>query len=444
MSGSVTDEMETPKESRVCRWLVQWWLRLRHGKIRLLPAAYWDEEGPILFVVGQPLSLTEALALATAFPRPIHFLLPDDRGGFIARLLARGVGMIAGKLSSESVPEEAAEVLSRRGMLTVFPDGSLSSEDTLKALAAAATALIEAVETELPGKRVTVHPVHLYMSPASRVILIYADAALPRNARPSASGRTESDSPALAANLEEKLRRNAFQLRPDDVEYFLKDIEEILRTSLREEWASRTNWKQDAEDFVLSRHVVEWVNEANNRQPARLVALRESLDRYRNHLQQFALRQGEVEAAGPWASSRLRRTIVWGEFILGLPIALFGFLNHLAIGALLFAAGSFRKNLARARSTEWTIRAVVVLACYTVETLLVARWWGRAVAGYYAPALPVSGVYLARFWWLIRHRARPLFLSIRRPAMGRKARRQRQVLLDELDQAFSASEEQKL
>jgi hypothetical protein len=106
-------------------------------------------------------------------------------------------------------------------------------------------------------------------------------------------------------------------------------------------------------------------------------------------------------------------------------------------GALLFLAGSFKKENVRKRATEWAIRAAVLLACYAVQILLVAHWWGRSAAGYYAPALPLTGAYVLRYWWLLRRRIGPLWRSVRIPALTRKAQEQRRSFLRELDQALS-------
>jgi hypothetical protein len=108
---------------------------------------------------------------------------------------------------------------------------------------------------------------------------------------------------------------------------------------------------------------------------------------------------------------------------------------------LLLVAGSFKKNSQRARNTEWLLRGAVVLGCYALQTLLVAHWWGRAGAGYYAPALLVTGAYLWRFWWLVRHQTRLLFISFNIPSLTAKALRLRRAVLEELDQTLAVYEE---
>ena len=395
-----------------------------------------------MFAASHPPGFLEALILVAAFERPIHCVLPKASvGGPLARLLARSLGIIFWedeRTSAERDLRAASKVLASGGTLVMFADRSPASQGASDAVASTAASVVWEAESQLSGLHVTIHPIHLFLPvspPKSRESLIYVDSAL---ARPAGHGDDEVQ--ALASALEARFRENAFQLRPPDLEYFLGDLEGVLRAALQEDWWSRPNWKQDAEGFGLSRLVAEWVKQANYMHPGRLVTLRESLDNYRRLQQQIALRQLEVEAAGSWLHSGLRRAMVWLETLIGLPIALFGLLNHLLIGALLLVAGSFKKNRHRTRTTEWMVRGAVVLGCYTLQTLLVAHWWGRAGAGYYAPALLVTGAYLWRFWWLVRHQTRPLFISFNIPSLTSKAQRLRRALLEELDQTLAVCE----
>ena len=219
----------------------------------------------------------------------------------------------------------------------------------------------------------------------------------------------------------------------------------ILRRSCepvcRQDWASRPDWKQDAEGFVLSRLVAEWVKQTNYLYPERLVTLRKSLDDYRRLQRQCALREWKSRKRNLCCAQDGAGQLFGSRRLLGLPIALYGLLNHLVIGLALFLAGSFKRNSSRARTTEWTIRIAVTLGLYILQIFLVAHWWGRAAAGYYAPTLPVSGAYLWRYVRLVRPQARLMFISLSIPALTRKIKRLRHELLEELDQMLRSYEE---
>ncbi|MFZ0960499.1 MAG: hypothetical protein WAO35_06300 [Terriglobia bacterium] len=431
-----------------CRGLVRWWCALTWRKVRLLQAGDLAAEGPVLFAVSHPAGLWPALILATAFERPVRCLLPEGLvRGMLARFLTRRLGVIlheGEKPDSEATRREAIDTLAGGGALVVFADQSAMGQGGPGALASTAAALVWRAEAQHLGRRVAVHPVHLFLpeaAAASREILIYIDSALtPPEGGPAAPAQ-DAVTPAFVAALESRLQENAFQLRPADLNYFLTDLEEVLRTGLQEDWASRPDWKQDTEGFLLSRFVAEWAKQTNYLHPARLVALRKSLDDYRRLQRQCALRELEVEGGQSPLGSRWRKVILWFEALLGLPIALYGLLNHLLIGLVLFLAGSLKHDNPRARSTEWTLRSTVTLAFYALQVFLVAHWWGRAAAGYYAPSLPFSGWYLWRYARLVRPQARVLLLSLTLPALTRKIQRLRQALLEELDQTLTACEQ---
>jgi len=437
-----------PPSHGFCRGLVRGWFALTRRKIRLLHAGDMIAEGPVLIAVGHPAGLLPALALATAIERPVHCLLPKSLvRGPLAGFLARHICIIlceGEKPASEEVPQEAVEVLAGGGALVVFADQNAAGQEGPGTLASTAASLVARAEAQPVGRRVVVHPVHLFLSEAtaqSREILIYVDSVMARPEGKLKGLAQDGETPAFVAALESRFQENAFQLRPEDLEYFLGDLEEVLRTGLQEDWASRPDWKQDTEGFVLSRLVIEWVKQTNYLHPSRLVTLCKSLDEYRHLQKECALRELVVEGADSTLGSGWRQTSLWFEILLGLPIALYGLLNHLAIGLVLYLAGSFKRNSSRARTAEWSIRSAVTLVFYALQIFLMARLRGRAAAGYYAPSLPVSGAYLWRYVGLVRPQARLLFISLTIPALKRKIQRLRRALMEELDQTLESYEE---
>jgi hypothetical protein len=436
-----------PPNLGFCRWFVRGWFALTRGKIRTLEAGDLAREGPALFAVSHPPGFVHALVLAMGLERPVHGLLPSRLvRGTLARFFSRHLGIILYEdegPASVAALRGAIDVLANGGALVVFADQSAAGQSVPGALVSTAAKLVARAEAQLVGRRVTVHPVHLFLPEAaaqSREILIYVGSAIARPEGPSTALSPDAETQAFATALESRFRENAFQLRPADLEYFLTDLEEVLRTGLQEDWASRPDWKQDAEGFVLSQLVAEWAEQTNYLHPARLVTLRKSLDDYRLLQRQCALRELEIAQAGSLPHSGWRRLLAWLEMVLGLPIALYGLLNHFAIVLVLFLARSFRKDNPRARTTEWTLRVAVTLGFYALQIFLVAHWRGRAAAGYYAPTLPVSGAYLWRYAELFRPQVRALFISLTIPAMKRKIKRLRSALREELDQMLAAYE----
>jgi hypothetical protein len=430
--------------SGIYRRLIRWWLALSGRKIRMLQAAGVGGEGSALFAVSHPAGFLPALVLVTSLERPVRCLLPENlTRGPLARFLARRLGIIlypGDRPISEAILRKAIDVLASGGALAVFADQGAPGQGASGKLATTAATLVWRAEAQHLGRRVAVHPVHLFLpesAASSREILIYVDSVLNRPTETLSQGAV---TPAFIAALEARFQENAFQLRPADVEYFLSDLEEVLRAGLQENWESRTDWKQDAEGFALSRSVTEWVKQTNSLHPSQLVALRKSLDDYRRLLRECALRQLEVGGGESPLGTGWRKVLLWFETLLGLPIALYGLVNHLAIGLVLFLAGSLKRNSSRTPTTQWTIRIAVTVGFYVLQIFLMAHYRGRAAAGYYAPTLPVSGLYLWRYLGLVRPQAHLLFVSLTIPGLKRKIKSLRHALQEELDRMLESSQ----
>lgn len=436
-----------PPTSGFCHWLIRGWLALTRRKIRMLEAGDRAGEGPAIFAVSHPAGFLPALLLATATDRSVRCLFPSRVvRGPLAQFLAPRLGFILydGEApTSAATLGEAADVLAGGGVLAMFASQSASAQAAPDALLSTAATLVWRAEAQPAERRVAVHPVHLFLPDSaaeSREILIYVDAAMDRPAERPSAASPEADAQAFAATLRLRFQENAFQLQSADLDYFITDLEDILRTDLQEDWASRPEWKQDADGFALSGSVIAWVSQVNYANPARLVRLRKSVDDYRRLNNQCALRQLQVEGADSPLQSGWRGILVLLEMAAGFPLALYGLLNHLAIILVLVLAGSFKQSKPRERSTEWMIRGAVTLGFYALQIYLVGHWRGRAAAGYYAPTLPVSGAYLWRYVELVRPQARLLFISRTIPGMSRKIRKLRRVIVQELDESLASYE----
>jgi len=479
------------------RGLVRWWLALSSRRIRVLGAEKLPTARAVLLVVSHPASFLDALILVAAFDRPVSCLLTSNLlQGFWAGWLARHLGMIryepgegfgsppaVGAKGSQGparqvllekgqgslpMPEAAratpgrtavgpwappkpaweacCDVLASQGVVAVFADPQGAREPAAARQGAAETlepaaTLALAAESRQGGRlELVLLPLALYVpserSP-SRELLLYLDSPLaPLGPKPQ-GGDLRAQTRVLASLLEQRFRENPFRLQPDDLKVFITEMEEVLRANLEEDWASRPNWKQKVDEFQLSGFVSEWTAQVNTLEPARLVGLRESLDTWREARRRLALWQSEVEAAGAGMNSPLRRAAVWAESALGGLLAIYGLINHLPALLILYAAGLLKSDPERDPRKDWLIGGAVLVACYTAQVLLLGHWMGRAAAGYYAPTLPVTGVYLWRYFWLFRHRTRPAILGLLLPARDRKLRRMRQEFVAEFNRALN-------
>lgn len=413
---------------RMFRGVVRLWISTFFRKVRALEAEELPDASPMLLVVSHPASFLDAVLLVAALSRQVHCLVGRNlMRGVWRRLLARGLGMIPYEKEGDGwrqAIETACNHLGNLGSVVVFAE--LQERDRKVPSQSARTAATLAAEAESRNAfrlGLMVVPVHLFL-PVGRLqaseLLVYIDRRISVQPSAQAAQSLEEWRRTLSSALEQACQQNVFRLRPEDLRNFLSDLEELLLSSLKEGFASRPHWKQKVEGFELSGFITEWAEQLNFLNPGRLVALRESLGDYREARRRFSLDQLEVEMAGTWVQSAGRRGLAWIESLAGFLVALYGFTNHLLAALVLLAAGLLRKREEMDRTLLWACRLAVLLICYAAQILLCDHFLGRAVAGYYALSLPIAGLYLWRYGWLLRRRTRLLFL---RASAARKASR---------------------
>jgi hypothetical protein len=379
------------------RALVRGWLSLASGKIRVLRTEVLPTSGAVILVISYPASFFDALILVAAFQRQVRCLLSRELiRGPLRGFLARRLGMIPydpSGLDRQAALHSATEALENRGAVVVFADQRTERGGEPKPIATtAATLALQAVSRHSGQLNLSIVPVHVLLPiarPRTGEVVLYIDTPLsPRDHTSGGGGDPAALVGRLAAAIGQSFCENAFRLHSGDIKEILADLEEILRMDLEEDWAQRSNWKQQVEGFELSEFIAEWVEQLNSLNPGRLVALRDGLNTYREERRRLSQRRFEVEAAGSWLKSPPRRLWLGVESAAGLPLAAYGLLNHLVAGAILYWRGLLKKDRERDPRSEWGWRALVVLGCYAAQVLLCADVLGRGAAGYYALTPP--------------------------------------------------------
>lgn len=432
---------------RVFRTLIRLQIALSFKKMRVLAPEPMPAAGALLVALNHPPDCSSAITLVAALERRVHCLLSrESLRGVWRRLLGWGLGMIAydaGDEAERRAAGAAREILGGGEAVAIFLETHSAVEgegrDLFRRVAT------PALETEARGvaeRGLAVIPVHLFVPPEplkAEETLVYIARAL-EPARVPTDGKTPIEhARILWETLREACSKNVFRLQPEDLVILLAGLEEVLRADLEEDWAARTNWKQNVEGFELSGFVKKWANQVNFSCPAELVALGELLNEYREQRRSTALRCFEVDSAGAWVNSFWRSAAVWFESVVGFPIALYGSLNHLLVLLVLHAAGVLRKEASVERAGKWITFGLAVGFWYVIQILACEHWLGRALTGYYALSLPISGAYAYRYFSFVRHGARTLWLRIWGRRDNRKLRRCRKRLVRELEIACGVS-----
>ena len=428
---------------RFWRGVIRLWFALTFRKIRVLHEERLKRPDPALLVVCHPESFLDALILVAGFERYVRCIIPASLiPGLPQSLLARGLGMISFLPEDrQSALEKCCALLAEKAALGIFVEpGPAHPAGESRLASAAASIAVEAECRNAGGLGLMLFSVHLFLPVGhthARELLIDVDQPESAQDYISRAGGTPHDQvQELAKPLERRCQENSFRLQPADLAQFLGDLEQAVRDDFQEEGGSHPARKQKQDGFDLSRFVVEWAEQMNYLHPGLLVSLRESLEAWREARRLDSLHRLEVEGAGGWLSRPVGRGIVWLESVAGFAVAFYGLLNHLVPISLLYLTGLLKKESGRDSVMEWVARGLVVLGCYVAEVFLVGRSWGRRAAGYYAPSLPLSALYLWRYAWLLRHRTRIAFFSLNLSADAAKTKRLRKDLLHEIDVAL--------
>lgn len=404
------------------------------------------EAGAAMLLVGHPASFIDAVILVTAFEREVICLL--DRKflrGPLRGALARFLGMIPFEAEGEGfrrAVEQTLAVLRGGQTLLVFASAQPTKPGEAAQAFSHPAAMAMQAESQSSGELwLEVFPVHLFLPVAqlySSEILIFLDAPLIPREYLSRGGNLTEQARALAEAAEESCRHNVLRLQPEDVRTFLSDLEELLRADLEETWRARPNWKQKVDGFALSQFVTECVERLNGLHPGELVALRDLLAAYREGQRRCSLAQLQLEQVDDGLKSPWRRAACWVASVAGFPLAAYGLVNHLVPALIMYFAGLLQNKEGQNQTTRWAIRGLILLGSYALQILVCSYWMGRTVTGYYAPLLPVSGVLLLGYLWLVWNQTRFLLLDFRSARLAAKLAPMRQELIRELNAARDA------
>jgi glycerol-3-phosphate O-acyltransferase / dihydroxyacetone phosphate acyltransferase len=436
-----------PAAYRLMRVVVRFGLRLFFPRLRMLNLERVERPGPAILLITHPRSLPVALFLISALDRPVHCLVPSGEvRGIIRRVAARGLGIQAfdcTRKEQNSRLNSCLSVLANQGMLALF-GGQNPQDRSQRPLVAdfAARLTVEAILQSQGQIQSGIYPVHWFLGTGRRgpePLMCVDNPIEAKDFLPKVGEDVAKASQHLVEAVRSAIGANIFGLAEADLEHFNQQMEDLSREHLRQQWSRRPGWKQRPEDLEFSSFARKWIAEQNRTDPARLVQLRESLDSYREAHRRCSLGELIVETSGPWQASQPRVVAAWIETVLGFPVALYGLINHFLAVIILSVSGLFGNSPKRDPKVEWLLRIFAVLSSYTLQIFVVHFWWGRAVAGYYALTLPVSGAYLWRYRWLIRRRVRVLVRKALHPARLSRVARARDAILRRFNQELESS-----
>jgi hypothetical protein len=431
-----------PLRYRIVRRFLRIWFAAVFRKIRLLGAEDEAASGATMLLVSHPPRVLDVLLLVAIFDRQLHCLIDTQTAsGLAGQFLTWSLGVIAPTsgmgASNGAWMEMCREWLESKGIVVVFSNSVTQDGSPSERLISVAKIALEVESMSPASVESAILPVHL-LTPFARfteVLIHFGEPVFPQDFLSLPDRELDEQTMELARALSRSCHANPFALRQHDLTQLLTDLAEILRIDLADEWASKPDWKQTIEGFTLSRFLRAWAEQENHADPEKLVTLRRALNACREASRRWSLGTLQIENAA-WTKSTLRGALAWVESALGLPVAGYGFLNHVPAGLLVSIMGLHKRGK-RVRPRQWAAAGFFLLASYAGAIALVYHWFGRSTAGYYAVTLPTSGAYLWRWTWLWRHRTRLLLLGLFAPLAARRLLRMRKEVIARVETARS-------
>lgn len=412
-------------------------LALSGRSLRVLGATRAPASATVLYLC-RPGRFLDALLMVAAWDRPLAVVTAREPRRRWQLLLASALNTITCGPEPQawhSALRACTEILISGGAVLVLetPQPAEPSGDGTKTALALAC---EAWASAFPEQPPVVLPVQrFYPFKRGQDILIHIGGRLTGDDQVGA--RLGDAGSHGHPSLYEARGSSVFALDDSILEELLGDVKHALRDRLREEWKARPAWNQNVDGFRLSSCAAECLRTINQNEPGSLVALRHLSEANRETRRQWSLARLRAEL-GLKQLSLLKRWLGWGESVFGLPVACYGLLNHFIPALLLYTCGLSKRHQPL-KAEPWLARTLVVIGCYGGQIALVNSVGGRAAAGYYALTLPVSGVYLLRYWRLLRRRTGLLLQGVWAASLSSQGEVTGKTFFEKLDQIFMMS-----
>ncbi len=377
-------------------------LELRHPE--RLPAT-----GPVIFVANHPNSIMDAMILWAVLERKVSYIAHAGlfRAGLMKWLL-RNLGVIPvyrrqddpDKMEQNlSMFRASYEILERGETIGLFPEGTSDMLRKVKQVKTGAARIV--LETESRNGYdlgVKLIPLGLHFFSRSHFrsrVLINVGEPVPlvkyftQYHTDPIAGVT-----ALTREIQSRLEKLTVNIQDEELEEFVRALEQIYREELLAENPSRT--ANDVTAFFLSQKIAEGVQYYQKHHPQVVAAIRDQVAGYQRKLARLRLRDELLRDSNP---SR-RAWHKYGEAALlaiaGFPFALYGIINNYVPYRLAErAAKKFMDERTKILTALLFAGGLAFIFFYALQAGIVAHYFGAWWAGAYALSLPFSG-----FWAL--------------------------------------------
>ncbi|HEV8226230.1 MAG TPA: 1-acyl-sn-glycerol-3-phosphate acyltransferase [Methylomirabilota bacterium] len=394
--------MAEPARYRLFRLFARFLVGLFYRRVEVIGRERVPATGPLVVAANHQQGLMDGLLLAATLPRRLRPIAkaPLFRYPIIGQL-ARLAGAIPvhrrqdegkGRVDNQAMFGAAHRALAEGEALLIFPEGVSQPEPALMPLRTGAARLVLGSSGGSGGRggHATLLPVGLmFHEPAT--FRVGSAVVLMGEAVPTEDFDALPEEEAvrrLTARLEAALRRLIVEARDRHTLDLVLAAEAIWREEAPEIAAdplARTTWRQRAARANAYLAAFE---------PARLSALRERLERYVGELEGTGLTDRDL-SQGYQLRAVLRYALRQGlALVLGLPLALWGLVNHiLPYGLTAVAVRALNPEPDVESTYKVAVGLVVYPLCWLLGGWVIWRVGGGALLAVFVLSLLPTGFF---------------------------------------------------
>jgi len=437
---------------RAVRAVGRFWLWFFFSSVDVRHPERVPADGPVLLCINHPNNFIDSLLVGGAVPRKVHYLATAAlfRNHLVARFL-HACGAIPvyrkqddpDKMQKNAGTFEACfRAFGEGRLVAIYPEGTTHAEVRVQRIKTGAARLALGYEAERPGA-LRMIPVGLNFDARKSFrgrVLVSFGPAIPVTPYLDAYRRDPVKAvEALTDAIQWGIEAEVVHVERIDESRLVNAIQELYRDELVRELKEERGLAERQIDLVrLSRAIVDSTNYFKQRDPERVERIWQNIQSYRALLAEYRVKDEAVRARleGRRPRQQIRRG--W-EAIAGFPFFVYG-------AAVNFLPYWIPRWVARRMSRKETdyatwrfLTAMIALPLFWfLETWLVARLAGPAVALVFLVSLPLSGVIAYRYWvgaGRLRSRLRFGALALTREHVARRLTTERQAVIAELERA---------
>jgi glycerol-3-phosphate O-acyltransferase / dihydroxyacetone phosphate acyltransferase len=437
---------------RAVRAVGRFWLWFFFRSVDVRHPERVPADGPVLLCINHPNNFIDSLLVGGAVPRTVHYLATAAlfRNRLVARfLLACGAIPVYRKQDDPDKMQKNADTFEacyrafgEGRLVAIYPEGTTHAEVRVQRIKTGAARLALGYEAERPGA-LRVIPVGLNFdarkSFRGRVLVSFGPAI---SVTPYLDAYRRDPVKAVEAvtdAIQWGIEAEVVHVERIDEGRLVNAIQELYRDQLLRELREERGLAEKQIDLVrLSRAIVDSTNYFKQRDPERVERIWQSIQSYRALLAEYHVKDEAVRARLERRRPRQRIRRGW-EAIAGFPFFVYGAtVNFLPYWIPRWVARRMSRKETDYATWRFMTAIIALPLFWALETWLVARLAGPAVALAFLVSLPISGVIAYRYWvgaGRLRSRLRFGALALTREHVARRLTTERQALIAELERA---------